>query len=61
MAMTEVANAAWTRKHENPTIPTVPTAPRTVYPTSLEDLIEIYSSRIGVRQVAARSAEPRHG
>jgi hypothetical protein len=45
VAVTETANSPWTRKHDNPAIPTVPLAPRTVYPTSLEDLIEICSTR----------------
>lgn len=37
--MDEVLGQAWTRKHDNPSIPTIPAAPRTLFPKSLEDLI----------------------
>lgn len=45
MAIDEVAGQAWTRKHDDPAIPVVPSAPRTLYPKSLEELIEICSKR----------------
>ncbi len=45
MAIDEVAGQAWTRKHDDPALPAVPSAPRTLYPTSLEELIEICSTR----------------
>ena len=45
MAIDEVDLAAWTRKHDDPAKPVVPSAPRTLYPQSLEQLIEICSTR----------------
>src|SRR5215216_5081441 len=45
MPIDEVDGQAWTRKHDNPSLPVVPSAPRTLYPKSLEDLIEICASR----------------
>src|SRR6267378_516680 len=45
MAIDEVAGQAWTRKHDDPAATVVPSAPRTVYPKSLEELIEICSTR----------------
>ena len=45
MAIDEVSGQAWTRKHDDPAMPVVPSAPRTVYPKSLEELIEICSKR----------------
>jgi len=37
----EKTNAPWTRKHNDPRIPHIPQVPRIVYPTSLEQLIEL--------------------
>ncbi len=37
--MDQVIGQAWTRKHDNPEVPTVPSAPSTLFPKSLEDLI----------------------
>lgn len=45
MALDEVSGQAWTRKHDDPTMPVVPSAPQTVYARSLEELIEICSTR----------------
>src|SRR5688572_24755633 len=45
MAVDEVAGQAWTRKHDHPALPVVPSAARTVYPKSLEEVIEICSKR----------------
>src|SRR5262245_32819023 len=43
--MDEVLGQAWTRKHDNPSIPTIPSAPRTLYPKSLEDLSSFCATR----------------
>jgi hypothetical protein len=45
MALDEVSGQAWTRKHDAPGRPTIPSAPRTIYPRSLEELIEICRDR----------------
>jgi len=45
MAIDEVSGQAWTRKHDDPAMPVVPSAPRTVYAKSLEELIEVCSKR----------------
>ena len=45
MAIDEVAGQAWTRKHDDPAVPVVPSAPRTAYPKSLEELIELCTKR----------------
>jgi len=45
MAIDEVFGQDWTRKHDDPATPVVRGAPRTVYPKSLEELIEICSTR----------------
>jgi hypothetical protein len=45
MAIDEVSRQVWTRKHDDPAKPVVPSAPRTVYAKSLEELIEICSTR----------------
>lgn len=45
MAIDEVFGQPWTRKHDNPTTPVVPSAPRTVFPKSLEELIEFCKNR----------------
>src|SRR5262249_35402179 len=37
--MDVVHGQPWTRKHDNPEGPTVPAAPSTFFPTTLEDLI----------------------
>ncbi len=41
MAITEETGVPWTRKHNHPGIPHVPSAPRIVYPRSLQELIEL--------------------
>jgi hypothetical protein len=45
MALDQVFGRPWTRKHDNPTIPKISSAPRIVFPRGLEDLIEICSTR----------------
>lgn len=45
MAIDEVVGQAWTRKHDDPALPVVPSAPRTAYPRSLEELIELCVTR----------------
>src|ERR1700737_2955635 len=45
MALDEVFGKPWTRKHDNPTIAVVPSAPRTVFARDLKDLIEICATR----------------
>jgi hypothetical protein len=45
MALNEVFNRPWTRKHDNPTIAKISAAPRIVFPRSLEELIQICSTR----------------
>jgi hypothetical protein len=41
MALEEVLDQAWRRKHDDPAVAVVPRAPNTIYAKSLEDLIEI--------------------
>jgi hypothetical protein len=58
MAIEEVSGQPWTRKHDNPDIPVVPrsmdgNAPRTLYPKSLEQLIEICSTREPSQRIRA--------
>jgi len=43
--MDEILGQPWTRKHDNPSIPAVPAAPRTLFPKSLEDLISFCATR----------------
>jgi hypothetical protein len=45
MAVDQVANVPWTRKHDLPTKPTVQNASKILFPTSLEQLIEICTTR----------------
>ncbi len=53
MAINEVFGQAWTRKHDDPAIPIVPSASRIVYPRSLEELIEICSKRKSSERIHA--------
>ena len=54
MAIPEVVNGPWIRKHDRPG--TARTAPRILYPTTLQDLIQICSTRApGTRLRAAGS------
>ena len=47
MPVAEAVNAPWTRKHDLPTKPLIARAPKILYPTMLEDVIEICSRREG--------------
>ena len=53
MALDEVAGQVWTRKHDDAAMPVVPSAPRTVYPRSLEECIEICRSRNSHQRIRA--------
>src|SRR2546423_10628450 len=53
MAVEEVDGQAWTRKHDNPSLPMVPHAPRTLYPKLLEDLIQICAGRAPSERIHA--------
>jgi hypothetical protein len=55
MAAPEVLGAIWGRKHDDPAIPTVPSAPRTEFPTTLEDLIDLCANHRGGRMTGAGS------
>ena len=56
MAIDEISGQAWTRKHDNPDVPTVPAAPLIEYPKSLERLIHFCATRVpGQRAKAAGS------
>ena len=41
MAVDEIFNRPWTRKHDNPSAPLLPSVPVTAFPKSLEELIEL--------------------
>jgi hypothetical protein len=45
MALDEVSAQPWARKHDDPAVSVVPSAPRTAYPKSLAELIEICAKR----------------
>lgn len=45
MTTTEVNGAMWRRKHDDPAAPTRPSTPRILYPTSLEEVIELCTTR----------------
>ncbi|MET8030940.1 hypothetical protein [Streptomyces avermitilis] len=45
MAATEVRKAPWTRKHDEPGVNLIPSAPTIAYPTCLEDLIDLLKNR----------------
>jgi hypothetical protein len=45
MAANEVHDVPWVRKHDEPGVPLVPSAPTIAYPTSLEDLIGLCQAR----------------
>src|SRR5262245_13520781 len=55
MTAPEVLGARWNRKHDDPAVPTVPSAPRTEFPTTLEDVIELCANHRGGRLTAAGS------
>jgi len=50
MAVIEIDGQPWTRKHDDPSVPVVPSATRTLYPQSLEDLIQICAGRSKYRR-----------
>ena len=45
MSIPQSQLAPWTRKHDKPGVPLIPQAPVIVFPQSLEDLIQICSTR----------------
>ncbi|MEU1973450.1 hypothetical protein ABZ477_17480 [Microbacterium sp. NPDC019599] len=45
MSVMELNGAMWRRKHDDPAAPTRPTTPRILYPTSLEEVIELCATR----------------
>ncbi len=45
MPITDETGVPWTRKHNHPKIPHLPSAPRIVYPRSLQELIEVCRGR----------------
>ena len=45
MSVPQSQLAPWTRKHDKPGVPLVPQAPVILFPQSLEDLIQICSTR----------------
>jgi hypothetical protein len=45
MTVSELLNVAWTRKHDDPGTPRFASVPRIVFPTSLEEVIEVCSTR----------------
>ena len=45
MAVEELRNSPWTRKHDDPRFNLIPQAPRIVYPKSLAELIELCRDR----------------
>jgi hypothetical protein len=45
VAIDELAGVAWQRKHDDPAVPVVPSAPITAFPNSLPELIELCSRR----------------
>src|SRR5262245_51900825 len=53
MAVDQILGQPWTRKHDDPAKPIVPSAPRTMFPKSLEELIEICSKRAPKERVRA--------
>jgi len=53
MAIRERINKSWTRKHDNPEAPLIPSAPKILYPETLEDLIAICSERESANNLKA--------
>jgi hypothetical protein len=53
MAIVERDGQPWIRKHDEPGVPVVPSAPRTLYPQTLEDLIEICQTRAPAERIHA--------
>lgn len=49
----EVQNAPWTRKHDEPGVNLVPSAPRIVYPAGLEDLVMLLRTRTPAERIHA--------
>jgi hypothetical protein len=45
MAATEVHNVPWTRKHDEPGVNLIPSAPTIAYPTTLEDVVALCQKR----------------
>lgn len=53
MAIVELDGQPWTRKHDQPGVAVVPSAPRTLYPQTLEDLIKICQTRAPAERIRA--------
>jgi hypothetical protein len=53
VAIDEVAEQVWISKHDGPAVPVIRNAPRTVYPKSLDELIETCSTWRSPERVGA--------
>ncbi len=53
MAIEEVNGQPWRRKHDNPDVAVIASAPRTLYPQGLEDLIKICANRAPAERIHA--------
>jgi hypothetical protein len=53
MAAAEVLGARWTRKHDDPNVPTVAAALRTEFPNSLDEVIDLCANRPGGGRMTA--------
>lgn len=53
MAVDQILGQPWTRKHDDPAKPIVPSALRRMFPKSLEELIEICSTHNSKQRVRA--------
>lgn len=53
MAATEVHKVPWTRKHDEPGVDLIPSAPTIAYLTSLEDLIDLLKNRDPAERIRA--------
>ena len=53
MALDQAFGQAWSCKHDDPGRATNPAAPRTIYPKSLEELIDICTNRLANERIHA--------
>ena len=51
--------APWTRKHDKPGVPLITQAPVTLFPQSLEDLIQLCSTRPAGQRLNAAGSHNR--